>query len=63
MSVILFLFNKTLYLPSVQDVHSKFETTNIWGQGKRDRSNSSKKKGRSKSSAHASKAHDHKKKC
>ncbi|WOG97241.1 hypothetical protein DCAR_0416581 [Daucus carota subsp. sativus] len=49
---------KTTY----EDVHSKFETTNIWGQGKRDRSNSSKKKGRSKSSAHASKAHDHKKK-
>lgn len=58
-----FLFNKTLYVTFVQDVHSKVETTSIWGQEKRSHSNSSNKKGKSKSSARASKAQNHKKKC
>ncbi|KAL8134252.1 uncharacterized protein LOC141712853 [Apium graveolens] len=45
-----------------EDVHRKVESTNIRGLEKRNQSNSSNKKGKSKSYARASKAHNHKKK-
>ncbi|KAK1361531.1 J domain-containing protein [Heracleum sosnowskyi] len=56
------LFHNGSGKTTFEDVHSKVETTNIWGQEKRKHSNSSNKKGKSKSSARGSKAHNHNKK-